>query len=232
MTSFRLLVVRITVGSRKKVFLWKRRTLERAVLADDRSCGDSLSVRRRRESHEATRGTPHRRLPSSISNTRDTHSETRDINTVNIDHNKRICVMATANISSTGVNSHEVGRRRWKHMATLLSRPGGFTDDAYNANSIPLSNLENTRVLVIGAGGLGCEILKNLALSGFKNIEVIDMDTIDVSNLNRQFLFRENDVGRPKAEVAAQFVMQRVPNCHINSYVGKIQDKVRRVLRR
>ncbi|MFH4975349.1 hypothetical protein AB6A40_002058 [Gnathostoma spinigerum] len=62
------------------------------------------------------------------------------------------------------------------------------------------------RILVVGAGGIGCELLKNLVLTGFSDIEVIDLDTIEVSNLNRQFLFRREHVGKSKAATAAESV--------------------------
>ncbi|KAL3479358.1 hypothetical protein BJX99DRAFT_77564 [Aspergillus californicus] len=114
---------------------------------------------------------------------------------------------------------------RWKYLYGALSKPGPFSDPDWVPGEETIKSLEESKILVIGAGGLGCEILKNLALSGFKDIHVIDMDTIDISNLNRQFLFRQSDIGKPKAEVAAAFVERRVKGVKITPYVGKIQDK-------
>ncbi|KAI9788968.1 MAG: hypothetical protein M1816_006426 [Peltula sp. TS41687] len=116
-------------------------------------------------------------------------------------------------------------RSRWKHLDKFLTRSGPFTDKNWIPGKETINFLEDARILVIGAGGLGCEMLKCLALSGFKNIHVIDMDTVDVSNLNRQFLFRQADVGKPKAEVAAAFIERRIPGVKITPYYGAIQDK-------
>lgn len=84
------------------------------------------------------------------------------------------------------------------------------------------SQLSNTSVLMVGAGGIGCElrrlacfkkraaeltihpldsVVKNIVLTGFGKITVLDLDTIDISNLNRQFLFKKKDVKQSKAMV-------------------------------
>ncbi|KAF7323075.1 E2-bind domain-containing protein [Mycena chlorophos] len=115
---------------------------------------------------------------------------------------------------------------RYYDVDQILNTPGPRTDPDFLAGDGVKDFLRTkAKILVIGAGGLGCEILANLALTGFKDIHVIDMDTIDISNLNRQFLFRPKDVGRPKAIVAAEFIMNRVPGVTVTPYYGKIQDK-------
>ncbi|AOA62743.1 Rub1p activation mediating protein [Komagataella phaffii CBS 7435] len=108
----------------------------------------------------------------------------------------------------------------------FTEKKGPFTDDVYEPNTEETFNaIRSSKILVIGAGGLGCEILKNLSLSGFQDIHVIDMDTIDLTNLNRQFLFRNKDIGKSKAKVASQFVMNRIPNVQITPHFCRIQDK-------
>ncbi|KAK6913889.1 THIF-type NAD/FAD binding fold [Dillenia turbinata] len=115
---------------------------------------------------------------------------------------------------------------RSRDLDKLLLRPGNLVGPNFEPGPQLRADLqEYARVLVVGAGGLGCELLKDLALSGFKNLEVIDMDRIEVSNLNRQFLFRLQDVGKPKADVAAKRVMERVSGVNIIPHFSRIEDK-------
>ena len=146
----------------------------------------------------------------------------------------------TADVDDVFDDDPSVFEERWADVAALCARDGSklFThssvaddddDDDAGARFTPDPSLlplvrENIRVLVVGAGGLGCELLKDLTLLGFKHIDVIDMDTIDVSNLNRQFLFSEEDVGEPKAICAARAVNQRVRGAKVVGHYKRIED--------
>ncbi|OHT13699.1 NEDD8-activating enzyme E1 catalytic subunit [Tritrichomonas foetus] len=109
-------------------------------------------------------------------------------------------------------------------VEALLEAPGPFVGQYYASGKEGLDFFLGSKVLIIGAGGLGCELIKSLSLNGFPDIHIVDMDTIEVSNLNRQFLFRIKDVGRPKAEVAAEFIKKRNPNIKVTSHCCRIQE--------
>lgn len=82
--------------------------------------------------------------------------------------------------------------------------------------------LRSTRVLVIGAGALGNEILKNLALLGFAQIIIVDLDRIEESNLSRTILYRAENIGEFKADVAARSVQSLAPGASARSLVANV----------
>lgn len=82
--------------------------------------------------------------------------------------------------------------------------------------------LSRAKILVIGAGALGNEIIKNLALLGIGNLLIADLDRIENSNLSRSVLYREADNGEPKAHVAASAARDLYPSMRVNHFDGNV----------
>lgn len=85
------------------------------------------------------------------------------------------------------------------------------------AKLISQDKLKNAKVLVVGAGGLGCPVLVNLATAGVGHITIVDPDKISISNIHRQFLFAPNLVGEKKAVVAAARLQELNPFIKIDA---------------
>ena len=83
--------------------------------------------------------------------------------------------------------------------------------------------ISNGCIMIVGIGALGCEIAKDFTLMGIGKLILIDLDTIETSNLSRQMLFRPGDEGRPKAEVAAERLKEMNPYVKIDFYFEKLQ---------
>eukprot|EP00577_Skeletonema_sp_RCC1716_P004352 CAMPEP_0113411772 /NCGR_PEP_ID=MMETSP0013_2-20120614/22462_1 /TAXON_ID=2843 ORGANISM="Skeletonema costatum, Strain 1716" /NCGR_SAMPLE_ID=MMETSP0013_2 /ASSEMBLY_ACC=CAM_ASM_000158 /LENGTH=1402 /DNA_ID=CAMNT_0000298185 /DNA_START=1399 /DNA_END=5607 /DNA_ORIENTATION=- /assembly_acc=CAM_ASM_000158 len=94
--------------------------------------------------------------------------------------------------------------------------------------------LARSRIFLVGAGAIGCELLKNLsamgAATGSSNTKqgcliITDMDTIEKSNLSRQLLFRDHDVGEFKSTAARTAMMRFLPDCHIEAHTSRVGDE-------
>ncbi|HXD94335.1 MAG TPA: molybdopterin-synthase adenylyltransferase MoeB [Bacteroidia bacterium] len=82
--------------------------------------------------------------------------------------------------------------------------------------------LKQAKVLVIGAGGLGCPVLQYLTAAGVGTIGVVDFDKVDDSNLQRQILYSTEDVGKPKAQIAKEKLTKQNPYINLIAHVTQV----------
>ena len=113
---------------------------------------------------------------------------------------------------------------------TIELTSADFAEDRYSRlRLIPWwdqEKLKNACILVVGAGAIGNELIKNLALLGIGSILIVDMDKIEQTNLTRSVLFRAGDVGRYKAEVAAERAMELNPDVRAKAFTSNIIDDI------
>ena len=92
--------------------------------------------------------------------------------------------------------------------------------------------IKNSKVLIIGMGGLGCPLLTYLASSGVYNIGIVDHDRVELSNLSRQIIFNSSDIGKFKVTQAKKRVDKINPNIKIKKYKEQITKKnIKKILK-
>ena len=127
--------------------------------------------------------------------------------------------------------------RQWLHYDIFETLPEGDQDRAprnsrYDGQAAVYGwaiqdKLNKVNTFMVGAGALGCEFVKAFALMGVGcheegSVSVTDNDTIEVSNLNRQFLFRKNNVGHSKSEVACEIATHMNPLLKAKDYQTRV----------
>ena len=115
---------------------------------------------------------------------------------------------------------------------TEANKPDLVIDDSDRYSRLRLigwwdqEKIAAARILVVGAGALGNEVLKNLALLGLGYVHLLDFDEIQDHNLTRSVLFRAHHSGQPKAKVAAEMAMELNPDCKIKAQYGDVLSDV------
>ncbi|MEM2869138.1 MAG: ThiF family adenylyltransferase [Thermoplasmata archaeon] len=137
-----------------------------------------------------------------------------------------------------GWTKKEKGGRPRKSGALVVLRPGYQDADRFERAKrigwLDFGLIAKERVLVVGAGALGNEVVKNLILSGYRRISLVDMDRVVLSNLNRCVFFTEEDSTekRFKAEVLAERARRLDPGAKVEPHVCRIEEMPERFIYR
>jgi molybdopterin/thiamine biosynthesis adenylyltransferase len=117
---------------------------------------------------------------------------------------------------------------RWQRNINFL---GSFTPMEGNKYELQ-ARIKSARVALLGLGGLGSHLLLDLAALGVQHIRAAEFDKVELSNLNRQILYTDADVGRPKMEVAAERIRAFSPRLRFESFPSRLgsTEDVRKVI--
>ena len=85
--------------------------------------------------------------------------------------------------------------------------------------------IKRVSILVIGAGGLGSSVIQYLSAAGVGKIGIVDDDKVELSNLNRQLIYGENDLGKSKVDAAKNYISKLNPSIEIETYKIRIDEK-------
>ena len=86
------------------------------------------------------------------------------------------------------------------------------------------AKIAKSRVLCVGAGGLGSPVIQYLAAAGIGHLTIVDDDVVDITNLQRQIIHRTSDIGTPKAESAKRYVTDLDPNISVKSITSRLDE--------
>jgi molybdopterin/thiamine biosynthesis adenylyltransferase/molybdopterin synthase catalytic subunit/rhodanese-related sulfurtransferase len=114
------------------------------------------------------------------------------------------------NCKASAEHTHEICREEELYYSrqTLLPEVGSGGQ----------KKLKNSKVLIVGAGGLGCPALQYLGAAGIGAIGICDFDKLDISNIHRQTFYQIKDIGKPKVELAAKFISNINPFIKVNQH--------------
>lgn len=117
---------------------------------------------------------------------------------------------------------------RWERNINFFGSYARLADNKYAMQR----KLRDTRVTLLGLGGLGTHLLLDMAAMGIGHVRAVEFDTVELSNLNRQILYRESDVGKPKIELALPRVQEFNPRIHLEAMpgrIGSVEDVLRAI---
>ncbi|CAI6222637.1 Adenylyltransferase [Bacillus subtilis] len=124
------------------------------------------------------------------------------------------------------LKEEELLRENWEneYLDTIVEKQLYYLDDfSIDSNQLQ-SNLKSAKVVILGVGGVGSVLIQHLIGAGIENFILIDNDVVNIHNLNRQFLYTQEDIGKPKVKAAENFMRKVNPSVKVTSYQTTIDS--------